>query len=425
MIRHLERLILTAPNNAIIKSLISPKLSPKNKSSFSSSSNQSSLDYLNNLSASPFSSAPASTDKDGTTTGIATNSRVSTTTNSVSIQSPRRDPLKGPARRSGLKPPSHFSTSTVIVDLIPEPQNEGESNQDDAHSSSITRNSSADIRGRESECGSLDEELHEGTFEPLIYDTWRNIHTANSSFVSNLEGEVTATGLTNLKIPGKSRSSSSIGKKYLKSIESPTSSRIDIPALQPREKNTAVGRLSTSASRKFGFVPSAALTKSLSRVEKDSRKDSKDSKDNEVTSDTVKNSNSSNKTPLNDKHNGAERGYFSLSPPPDQSESDLDGDRFFDENGHQKKKVFDADGTVSLEDPRVTAVSKLFEHVNISNSNDTQGSSSCVKNVSNGDKDEGNVARDPDTGDQMLFGVSQMLAMLKKHVEKSRFETFF
>jgi hypothetical protein len=239
-----------------------------------------------------------------------------------------------------------------------------------------------------------------------------------------LEGEVIATGLTSLKIPEKSRSSSSIGKKYLKSIESPTSSRDDIPALNPQEKNTAVGRLSTSASRKFGFVPSAALTKSLSRVEKDSRKDSKDSKDNEVTSDTVKNSNSSHKTPFNDKNNGAERGYFSLSPSPDQSESDLDGDRFFDVDGHKKMERVDADGTVSLEASRVTAVSKLFEHVNVSNLNGTQGSSSCVKNVNNGDKDEGNEARDPHTGDQMLFGVSQMLAMLKKHVEKSRFEFF-
>jgi hypothetical protein len=70
MIRHLERLILTAPSN-IIQSLATPRspsnrLSPKSSSRSSSSTNHSSINIDYPLTASPF----VSTDNAGVTTGI-------------------------------------------------------------------------------------------------------------------------------------------------------------------------------------------------------------------------------------------------------------------------------------------------------------------------------------------------------------------
>jgi hypothetical protein len=363
-----------------------------------------------------------STDNADITAGITTNPKVFTITNSVSVQSPLKDAPKGPARKSGLQPPSQFSTpSTVIVDLIPEPQAEDDSNLDDIHSPNImnnitvgvenlsctgdsdgefNRNSSA-IR-KDSIFGSLDEES-----KNQINDTWKNIRTPNSSFLTNLEGEITGTGLASLKLPGKSRSSSSIGKAYLKSIEFPSASpKGDHPLASPNtsptpnpnprrlstSKNTAVGRLSTSASRKFGFVPSAALTKSLSRVEKDS-------KDNETVSTIVKSDSNGHKThSVTENSSRGEQGSFSLSP--DQSETYLDGDKILDlvekdvVESDKNIQGVDINSSISLEESKVISVANLLvEHVNTSTPNHTQGSSSCVEGVNDGMKDEGKEAR--------------------------------
>ena len=140
------------------------------------------------------------------------------------------------------------------------------------------------------------------------------------------------------------------------------------------------------SARKFGFIPSPSLTRSLSKVAKDSERTVPYS-----SGGNSRRSSSSARSESKGEARGAGRG--DRGDKGDSSDVCNINDTSTDSRGLRRRK---SDTNMSSMDPldAIAAAVQVF-----SKPNSEDGSS---------------------TGNHVLFGVSQMLAILKKHVEKSR-----